>query len=60
MAIEIKQMLIKSTVLPDESSENRSDHRFRETDQDTESLKQDILADCRALLLQLLREQKER
>ncbi len=60
MAIEIKQMLIKSTVLRESASENGSNDLGRRLELDTETLKQDILSDCRILLTQLLREQKER
>jgi len=60
MAIEIKQMLIKSTVLRDSASELGSASHGSDSALDTEALKQEILANCRTLLLQLLREQKER
>lgn len=60
MAIEIRQMLIKSIVL----QEGRSGRMGRSSEQDSpldgEVLKQEILADCRALLAEMFREQKER
>lgn len=60
MAIEIRQMLIKSIVLQEGRSGNMS--RFSEQDSslNEETLKQEILADCRALLTEMFREQKER
>lgn len=60
MAIEVRQLLIKSTVLHAGYSENGSGFSEEGSGMDSESLKQEIIADCRALLLEMFREQKER
>lgn len=60
MAIEIRQLLIKSTVLQPGHSENKGGNAGDEFELDPESLKQEIIADCRALLREMIREQKER
>lgn len=60
MAIEIGQLLIKSTVLQSGYSENMDRDTARESGLDPEVLKQEIVADCRALLIEMFREQKER
>ncbi len=60
MAIEIGQLLIKSTVLQSGYSDNMGIDTARESDIDPEVLKQEIVADCRALLIEMFREQKER
>ena len=59
MAIEIKQLLIKTTVGTAGSSggsANRDDYGA----DDLEAIKDRILAECRDLFYELLNEQKER
>ncbi len=57
MTIEIKQMLIKSTVrqMSDDKKETVSD-----TCSDLEDIKEEILAECRQLIVELLRDERER
>lgn len=56
MAIEIRQMLIKSNVIQRESDDDSSDHR----NDDTESRKAEILAECRRMIIDILNARKER
>ncbi len=60
MAIEVKQLLIKSTVLHSRIREREDGYSDRDDVFDSETLKQEIVADCRALLREMFREQKER
>lgn len=60
MAIEIRHLVIKSTVLQSGASENGDAHSNREDHFDTDTLKQEILTDCRTLLLEMFQAQKER
>lgn len=56
MAIEVRQMRIKSTVL----QENSGEEKPRRLPFDEEEMKTDILAECRRLIIDMLREKKER
>ncbi len=56
MTIEVKQMLIKSTVLQDRSKDKCSS----EPDYDLEEMKSEIMEECRQLFVELLREEQER
>ncbi|VAX31036.1 hypothetical protein MNBD_NITROSPIRAE01-2065 [hydrothermal vent metagenome] len=60
MAIEVRQLVIKSTVLQSGHPEQRIGFSSTEHGIDPELLKQEIVSDCRALLLEMFREQKER
>jgi len=60
MAIEVKQLLIKSTVLHSGHPEHMDGNAASEVSLDTETLKQEVIADCRALLLEMFRQQQER
>ncbi len=60
MAIEIGQLLIKSTVLQSGHSETVNISTDGDSGIDTEVLKQEIVADCRTLLQEMFRAQKER
>ena len=56
MPVEVRQMLVKSTVQrePDDAEE-KSPHP-----PDLEELKAEVLAECRQLILDTLRERRER
>ncbi|MFZ6658097.1 DUF5908 family protein [Undibacterium sp. TJN19] len=54
MSIEIKQLLIKATIVQSEAQENRMDI------QDKQVQKEEILLECKQLILSLLRERGER
>ncbi len=54
MTIEVKQMLIKSNVLQKCGNEVESGGRGNE------ALKEEILEECRELIIEMLREEKER
>jgi hypothetical protein len=56
MPVEVRQMLVKSTVQrePDDREERSAEAP------DFEELKADLLAECRQLILDTLREQRER
>ncbi|MDI3464970.1 MAG: hypothetical protein OJF50_003791 [Nitrospira sp.] len=56
MTIEIRQMMIKSTVLQKASEEVSGDS----SGQNMDTMKESILVECRQLFLELLREQRER
>ncbi len=58
MAIEVRQMLVKSTVL--QGSGVTGDTREAEGGQDVEALKDELLAACRRLVLEMLEKQRER
>jgi hypothetical protein len=54
MAIEIKELIIKTTIM---------DHPMNDADEigfDKQAIKDEVLAECRQLILQLLRERGER
>lgn len=56
MTIEVKQMIIKSTVTNERSSEKRSE---RETI-DIEQLRKQLLAECREMIAENIQEQRDR
>lgn len=56
MTIEVKQLLIKSSVVDDCCDKEQSDD-FHEQ---IEDVKTDILIECRRLITEMLREQQER
>ncbi len=56
MAIEVRQLLIKSTVLQEQGSGKNGSN----APADLQEIKEDILAECRQLLLEMLREEQER
>ena len=54
MAIEIRELIIKTTIM---------DHPMSETEEigfEKQAIKDEVLAECRQLILQLLRERGER
>jgi hypothetical protein len=56
MTIEVRQLQIKSSVLQDDGMETKgSDRRY-----DLEELKEDILLECRQMLMEILRQKQER
>ena len=57
MTIEVRQLLIKSQVIPP-AAQRSQDGAW--TEQDTERLKQELLAECKAWLAEKLHEQRER
>jgi Family of unknown function (DUF5908) len=56
MTIEVRQMMIKSTVLQKAGEDVSGDT----SGQNIDSMKEEILVECRQLFLELLREQQER
>ena len=54
MAIEIKQLLIKSNIV------QRTGFEEPDLPEDDHSLKEEVLAECRRMILNLLREREER
>jgi len=56
MTIEVRQILIKASVTKRPGDETRRDEALP----NSEALKQDILEACRNLVLEVLREEKER
>lgn len=56
MTIEVKQMLIKSTVRQGQGMEKYSS----EPGYDLEEMKSEIMEECRQLFVELLREEQER
>lgn len=56
MTIEVRQMMIKSTVLQKVGEESTGDNSV----QNVEAMREDILTECKELVLKLLREQQER
>ena len=56
MTIEVRQMLIKSTVLPEGATVPRAGGE----NPGLEELKDEILADCRRLVIEILRDRAER
>ena len=56
MTIEVKQMLIKSTVLQNDDAEEKGSDPC----QASEGTKEEILAACRQLIIEILREGQER
>ena len=58
MTIEVKQMLVKSTVLQEQDEEAKGS--APNPCQDLDEMKEDILAECRRFILQMLRERQER
>ncbi len=56
MTIEVKQMLIKSTVLQRKDTEETGGS----SSQDMAEMKEDILEECKQLIIDMLREEKER
>lgn len=56
MTIEVRQMVIKSTVL----QESRIENNESDSSQHMEETKRDILAECRQLILEMFAEKQER
>ena len=56
MAIEVKQMLIRSTVV----QRHEANIVNREQSRALDEIKEDILAECRQLIREILREEQER
>ena len=56
MTIEVKQLLIKSSVSQRQCAENL----VTDPERDPEEMKSEILEECRQLFIELLREQRER
>jgi len=56
MAIEVKQMIIKSTLVHG----HRDDDGPKDADVDIELLKEEVMEECRALIEQSLNEMQER
>lgn len=56
MTIEVRQLQIKSSVLQKESTETRGS----DPSHDLEELKEDILLECRQMLMEMLRQKQER
>lgn len=56
MTIEVKQLQIKSTVLPEESRASNHNQACAAA----ESVRDEVLAECRKLVLELLRAERER
>ncbi|NKB82600.1 MAG: hypothetical protein GKS05_12085 [Nitrospirales bacterium] len=56
MAIEVRQMTIKSTVMQRDTSGDR----VLPDREDLEKVKKDIRAECKQFIIDLLREQQER
>lgn len=56
MAIEVRQMLIKSTVVQKADGNGDADGSGARL----EGLKEEILSECRRMILQMLREQQEK
>lgn len=56
MTIEVKQMLIKSTVLQGQGQEKCSS----EPGYDLDEMRSEIMEECRQLFIELLREKQER
>jgi hypothetical protein len=54
--IEVKQMVVKSTVLQERGTKENGDG----PNLDLEEIKEYILAECRQLLIELLRKNRER
>jgi hypothetical protein len=55
MAIEIKQLLIKSNVVDDADEENAEDRDARDA-----SIKNEVLSECRRMILELLNDKGQR
>jgi len=62
MTIEVRQLLIKSTVQRKvgDGSGTSDDTTSRESCPDVEEIKETVLAECRQLVVELLREKQER
>lgn len=56
MTIEVKQLIIKSTVLNDRHLEQRREH----SNLDLEKVRESILEECRELIAEQLGEMRER
>lgn len=56
MTIEVRQMLIKSSVLQKAEEERAGD----QSSPSLEAIKEDILTECRQLVVDLLRDRQER
>ena len=56
MTIEVKQLLIKSSVLPEE----REEHGPGEDHEGSEDSKACILEECRQMVIDMLRKERER
>lgn len=59
MTIEVKQLLVKSTVLED-GQKHTSDSGMDEVLEVVQSMREEILAECKDLLREILREERER
>ncbi len=56
MTIEVRQLQIKSSVLKTDGMETKGSDLFH----DLEELKEDILLECRQMLIEMLRQKEER
>ena len=56
MTIEVKQLQIKSNVLP----EGKQAAPVNQSSVDCEAIKEDVLSECRKLIQELLRAERER
>ena len=56
MPIEVRQMVIKSTVLQGADGKGNAGH----SGAPLEGLKEEILSECRRMILEILREERER
>lgn len=57
MAIEVRQLVIKSTVVADEPAERKPNVP---SESDLQELKAAILSECKQVILEALRERRER
>ncbi len=55
MAIEIKQLLIKSNVVDEDD-----DERVEDSHAATANIKQEVLSECRRLIVEMLRDKGQR
>ena len=56
MTIEVKQMLIKSTVVQGQQTSGLG----RENKRNLEEIRQNILLECKQLIMEIMREEQER
>ncbi|MCH7736960.1 MAG: hypothetical protein IH872_06100 [Chloroflexi bacterium] len=57
MTIEVKQLLIKSSVLPEGGQKNTPD---RDNDEDVDQTLAYVLEECRQMVVAMLRKERER
>jgi hypothetical protein len=55
MAIEVRQVTVKSVV-----SDDREDRRVAVAERDREIIKKEILTECRQIVLEIMRAERER